>query len=155
VTRASVLLEQGDIGSARIALERSAGSISGGHFLARRPGDRAGKSPVHAIAKPTTDDRRTPSSKAGKGKPTLFAEPNRGFSCKTGIVAEETIDARQLNVICLLDQSGSLICSICELGLIRADSCFAMAGDNGGAIALGGSDRDPLLIAQIAACVRL
>lgn len=97
----------------------------------------------------------TPSSKAGKGKPTLFAEPNRGFSCKTGIVAEETIDARQLNVICLLDQSGSLICSICELGLIRADSCFAMAGDNGGAIALGGSDRDPLLIAQIAACVRL
>jgi len=50
VTRASVLLEQGDIGSARIALQRAVGSISGGHFLARRTGDCAGRSPLHAIA---------------------------------------------------------------------------------------------------------
>jgi len=45
-----VLLEQGDIGSARIALQRAVGSISGGHFLARRTGDCAGRSPLHAIA---------------------------------------------------------------------------------------------------------
>jgi len=77
VTRASVLLEQGDIGAARIALERAAGSISGGHFLARRPGDRAGKSPLHAIAKPTTDDRRNALFEGGKREthPICGAEP--------------------------------------------------------------------------------
>jgi len=38
-----------------------------------------------------------------KAKSTLFARPNRGLSSEIGIFADETLDARQISVICLLE----------------------------------------------------